>query len=41
MENEHSRFIRQEELVPQERLRSVKTTVIGVGGAPDVSGQAQ
>jgi sulfur carrier protein ThiS adenylyltransferase len=31
MEIEESRFVRQQELVPQERLRNVKTTVIGVG----------
>ena len=31
MESNPSRFIRQEELVPQERLQKVKTTVIGVG----------
>jgi sulfur carrier protein ThiS adenylyltransferase len=31
MDIENSRFIRQQELVPQERLRDVKTTVIGIG----------
>jgi sulfur carrier protein ThiS adenylyltransferase len=27
----HDRFIRQQELVPQDRLQNVKTTVIGIG----------
>jgi sulfur carrier protein ThiS adenylyltransferase len=27
----HDRFVRQQELVPQDRLQNVKTTVIGVG----------
>ena len=31
MDNNQSRFIRQQELVPQDRLQGVKTTVIGVG----------
>ena len=31
MDSNPSRFIRQQELVPQDRLREVKTTVIGVG----------
>jgi molybdopterin-synthase adenylyltransferase len=31
MDTDLSRFVRQEELVPQERLRKVKATVIGVG----------
>ena len=31
MDTDNSRFVRQEELVPQERLTIVKATVIGVG----------
>ena len=31
MDTDNSRFVRQEELVPQERLKIVKATVIGVG----------
>ena len=31
MDSNPSRFIRQQELVPQDRLREVKATVIGVG----------
>ena len=36
-----NRFERQEDLVPRDRLADAKVTVIGVGGAPEVSGQAQ
>jgi hypothetical protein len=36
-----NRFQRQEDLVPRQPLAEIKATVIGVGGAPDVSGQAQ
>jgi hypothetical protein len=31
MDTENSRFIRQQELVPRDRLQAIKTTVIGVG----------
>jgi molybdopterin-synthase adenylyltransferase len=31
LDSNQSRFVRQQELVPRERLRNVKTTVIGVG----------
>jgi len=29
--SEHDRFVRQKELVPQDRLATIKATVIGVG----------
>src|ERR1017187_9575374 len=29
--SEHDRFVRQQELVPQDRLAAIKATVIGVG----------
>ena len=41
MSSETNRFQRQEDLVPRDRLADITATVIGVGGAPDVSGQAQ
>lgn len=41
MSSEPNRFQRQADLVPRDRLAAIKATVIGVGGAPDVSGRAQ